>query len=76
MKIKEKKKRLKRQRKKKQIQADDYKNKLLIPKEREILRNICNKRLDKIEGLDKKIDYDNLIFNTESKNKKTEFSGK
>ena len=71
-----KKKRLKRQRKKKQIQGDDYKNKLLIPKEREILRNICNKRLDKIEELDKKIDYDNLIFNTESKNKKTEFSGK
>ena len=76
MKIKEK-KRLKRQRKKqKQIHADDYKNKLIIPKEREILRNIYNKRLDKIEELDKKIDYDNLIFNTESKNKKTEFSRK
>ena len=34
---------------KKQIHADDYKNKLLIPKEREVLKNIYNKRLDKIE---------------------------
>ena len=59
-----------------QIHADDYKNKLLIPKEREIFKNIYNKRLDKIEELDKKIDYDNLIFITESKNRKTDFSPK
>ena len=61
---------------KKQIHADDYKNKLLIPKEREIFKNIYNKRLDKIEELDKKIDYDDLIFITESKNRKTDFSQK
>ena len=61
---------------KKQIHADDYKNKLLIPKEREIFKNIYNKRLDKIEELDKKIDYDDLIFITESKNRKTDFSRK
>ena len=42
----------------KQIHADDYKNKLLIPKESEIFKNISNKGLDKIEQLDKKIDYD------------------
>ena len=57
-------KRLKRQRKKKPkknnnpIHADDYKNKLLILKEREIFKNIYKKRLDKIDELDKKIDYD------------------
>ena len=59
---------------KKKIHADDYKNKLLIPKEREIFKNIYNKRLDKIEELDKKIDYDDLIFITEDKNRKTHFS--
>ena len=26
---------------------EDYKNKLLLPKERETVKNICNKRLDK-----------------------------
>ena len=35
---------------------DDYKNKLLLSKEREILKNICNEKLHKIEELDKKID--------------------
>ena len=33
---------------------DDYKNKLLLSKEREIFKNIYNKRLDKIEELSKK----------------------
>ena len=71
-------KRLKRQRKNKtkQIRAHDYQNKLLIPKEREISKNIYNKRLDKIEELDKKIDYGDLIFITERKNRKTDFSQK
>ena len=69
-------KKLKRQRKEKQIHADDYKNKLLIPKEKKIFENIFNKRLDKIEELDKKVDYDDLIFITESKNRKTNFSQK
>ena len=41
---------------------DDYKNKLLLSREREIFRNICNKRLDKIEELSKKIDYNNLTY--------------
>ena len=38
---------------------DDYKDKLLLSKEREIFRDIYNKRLDKIEELNNKIDYDN-----------------
>ena len=39
---------------KKQIHADDYKNKLLLPKERKIYKKIYNKRLDEIGELDKK----------------------
>ena len=39
---------------------DDYKNKLLLSKEREIFKNIYHERLDRIEELNKKIDYDNL----------------
>ena len=39
---------------------DDYKNKLLISREREIFKYIYNKRLDKIEELSKEIDYSNL----------------
>ena len=41
---------------------DDYKNKLLISKEREIFKDIYNKRLDKIEELNKKIDYNDLKY--------------
>ena len=41
---------------------DDYKNKLLLSKEREILKNIYNKRLDRIEELNNKIDYNNLDY--------------
>ena len=41
------------------ISDDDYKNKLLISKEREIFKDIYNKRLDKLEELNNKIDYDN-----------------
>ena len=44
------------------ISDDDYKNKLLILKEREILKDIYNKRLDKIEELNNKINYDNLKY--------------
>ena len=44
---------------------DDYKNKLLISKEREIFKNIYNKRLDKLEELNNKIDYDNLKYAAE-----------
>ena len=44
------------------ISDDDYKNKLLISKEREIFKDIYNKRLDKLEELNNKIDYDNLKY--------------
>ena len=42
------------------INNDDYKDKLLLSKEREIFKDIYNKRLDKIEELNNKIDYNNL----------------
>ena len=48
------------------ISDDDYKNKLLISKEREIFKDIYNKRLDKLEELNNKIDYDNLKYVVES----------
>ena len=37
-------------------------DKLLLSKEREIFKDIYNKRLDKIEELNNKIDYDNLDY--------------
>ena len=40
----------------------DYKNKLLFSKEREIFKDIYNKRLDKIEEMNNKIDYDDLEY--------------
>ena len=40
----------------------DYKDKLLLSKEREIFKDIYNKRLDKIEELNNKIDHDNLKY--------------
>ena len=42
--------------------SDDYKNKLLLSKEREIFKNIYSERLDKIEELNKKNDYNNLKY--------------
>ena len=44
------------------ISDNDYKNKLLLSKEREIFKDIYNKRLDKIEELNNKIDYNNLKY--------------
>ena len=44
------------------INKDDYKNKLLLSKEREIFKDIYNKRLDKIEELNNKIDYNDLEY--------------
>ena len=41
---------------------DNYKDKLFLSKEREIFKDIYNKRLDKIEELSTKIDYDNLKY--------------
>ena len=52
---------------------DDYKNKLLLSKEREIFKNIYNKRLDKIEEFSKKIDYKNLKHTVISSGEEFEF---
>ena len=41
---------------------DDYEDKLLLSKEREIFKDIYNKRLDKIEELNNKIDYNSLNY--------------
>ena len=41
---------------------DDYKDKLLHSKEREIFKDIYNKRLDKIEEINNKIDYNNVNY--------------
>ena len=42
--------------------ADDYKDKLLLSRERKIFKDIYNKRLDKIEELNNKIDYYDLNY--------------
>ena len=44
------------------INEDDYKDKLLLSKEREIFKDIYNKRLDKIEKMNNEIDYDDLDY--------------
>ena len=41
---------------------DDYKVKLLLSKKRETFKDIDNKRLDKIEEWNNRIDYDNLEY--------------
>ena len=51
---------------------DDYKSKLLV-KLSEILKNIYNERLDQIEELNKKIDYNNLKYTVISTGKEIEF---
>ena len=55
------------------INDDDYKDKLLLSKEREIFKDIYNKRLDKIEELNNKIDYDNLKYVVVNSGKKIDF---
>ena len=52
---------------------DDYKNKLLLSKEREIFKNVLNEKLDKIEELNKKFDYNNLKYTIISTCEKFEF---
>ena len=47
------------------ISDNDYKNRLLISKEREIFKDIHNKGLDKIKELGNKIYYDNLKYAVE-----------
>ena len=41
---------------------NDYKDKLLLSKAREIFKDIYNKRLDKIEEINNKTDYNNLNY--------------
>ena len=59
--------------KKQLINDNDYKDKLLLSKEREIFNDIYNKRLDKIEKLNNKIDYNNLKYVVVSSGKKFDF---
>ena len=56
------------------INKDDYKDKLLHSKEREIFKDIYNKRLDKIEEMDNQIDYDDLDYNVLRNNMEYNFS--
>ena len=44
------------------INKDDYKDKLLLSKEREIFKDISNKNLNKIEEMNNEIDYDDLDY--------------
>ena len=55
------------------INKGDYKDKLLLSKEREIFKHIYNKRLDEIEELNNNIDYDNLEYVVYSSKKKKTF---
>ena len=54
----------------------DFEDKLLHSKEREIFRNIYDKRLDKIEKLTKKIDGNDLIFSILSTAETVDFNKK
>ena len=56
------------------INKGDYKDKLLLSKEREIFKDISNKRLNKIEELNNKIHYDDLYYVVLSKDMEYNFS--
>ena len=56
--------------------GNDYKNELLIWKEREIYKNIYNKKLDEIKVLVNKVNYDDLKYVTEISGIETDFSVK
>ena len=56
------------------INKDDYKDKLLFSKEREIFKDIFNKRLNKIEEMSTKIDYNDLDYVILSKDMEYNFS--
>ena len=56
------------------INKDDYKRKLLLSKEREIFKDISNERLNKIEEMNNKIDYDDLDYVVLSKDIEYNFS--
>ena len=48
----------------------------MVSKEREIFKNVYNERLNKIEGLTKKINFDDLKYDTESRAMETNFNAK
>ena len=56
------------------INKDDYKDKLLHSKEREIFKDIYNKRLDKIEEMNNQIDYNDLDYVVSKSNMEYNFS--
>ena len=56
------------------INKDDYKDKLLLSKEREIFKDNSNKELNKIEEMNNKIDYDDLDYVILSKDMEYNFS--
>ena len=62
--------------KKRLVIINDYEDKLLHSWEREIFKDIYNKRLDKIEVVTEKIDDNNLVFTALSTEKKPDFSKK
>ena len=78
MKIKAKKQIKATELKKKQLAntEENYKNKLLTVKEKEVFKNIYNEDLDKIEELTKKINYGDLKFAVEKTGVGTNFSEK
>ena len=53
---------------------NNYKDKLLLSKEKELFKDIYNKRLDKIEELSNKTDYDNLQYVIVNSGKTYDFS--
>ena len=53
----------------------DYKNKLLISKERKIFKDIYNDRLEQIERFDNNIDYSNLSYEFIKSGNKYQFDG-
>ena len=56
------------------VNKDDYKDKLIFSKEREIFKDFFNKRLNKIEEMNNKIDYDDLDYVILSKDMEYNFS--
>ena len=55
------------------IKNYDYKDKLLLKKEREIFKKNYNDRLNQIEYLNDKVDYDNLKYTVISSGEEFEF---
>ena len=54
---------------------DDYRKELLLSKEREIFKDICNYRLDQIRLADHDIDYRNLKFEVITRDDEYRFDG-